>query len=373
MDYFKKYVSNTYGGSGNQLFFEMEEGDMRTSLVFYKITESGEYDYSFLFSNIIDSTFADGAVSHNNLILRPWKILSAKVGKCEQISAPQNISEWILSKEEIQDINLKSVTFDGKLWKNVMPGEFFPSDGVNLNFKKGEYLCLELTFSGRMIPYHEESLLPIFEHRDGKWVYNKKMPLPGMIGCRRSVKGRIAYLGDSITQGIGTPVNSYEHWNVITSEKIGSDYAYWNLGIGYGRASDAASDGAWLYKAKQNDIVVVCYGVNDIMQGGSAQKLKRDLKSIAEKLKKENIKVMFQTIPPFDYEGEKISIWQEVNKYIKEELALEVDMVFDAASYLSENDEKPHNAKFGGHPDSCGCKIWGDALGEEFSCLLKKL
>ena len=65
----------------------------------------------------------------------------------------------------------------------------------------------------------------------------------------------IAFLGDSITQGVGTPDNAYTHWNALISKEIGEEYSYWNLGIGYARASDASTDGAWLNKAKNNDIV----------------------------------------------------------------------------------------------------------------------
>ena len=210
-----------------------------------------------------------------------------------------------------------------------MPGEFFVSDPIECVYKKDEYLCLEITFSGEMIPYHEESLILAFVKDNGEWKHSKFMPFAGMIGCDRKVKGKIAYLGDSITQGIGTKPNSYLHWNAILSEKIGSDYSYWNLGIGYGRASDAASDGAWLYKAKQNDIVFVCYGVNDILQGQSEEEIKTDLTLIVDTLKKCGKKVILQTIPPFDYQGKDVEKWMRINSYILTELKTKVDFVFD--------------------------------------------
>ena len=64
MTYFDKYVSNTCAGSGNQMFFNMNEDEVRTGRMFYKIFAGGEYNYSILFSNIIDTTFSNGAVSH---------------------------------------------------------------------------------------------------------------------------------------------------------------------------------------------------------------------------------------------------------------------------------------------------------------------
>ena len=56
MDYFKHYSSNTYAGSGNQLYFDMQDGEVRTGRILYKIAVFGEYEYSILFSNIMDST-----------------------------------------------------------------------------------------------------------------------------------------------------------------------------------------------------------------------------------------------------------------------------------------------------------------------------
>ena len=43
MKYFDQFNSNTYAGSGNQLYFAMNENEMRTGRVFYKISAGGEY------------------------------------------------------------------------------------------------------------------------------------------------------------------------------------------------------------------------------------------------------------------------------------------------------------------------------------------
>ena len=56
MKYFEKYVSNTYAGGVNQLQYSTKENEIKTGRVFYKITVGGEYEYSILFSNIIEST-----------------------------------------------------------------------------------------------------------------------------------------------------------------------------------------------------------------------------------------------------------------------------------------------------------------------------
>ncbi len=356
MKYFEQFTSNTYAGSSNQLYFNMKEGEVRTGRIFYKISTGGEYNYSILFSNIIDSTYADGSLSHSNLICDEWKIHSLKIGRCRKF--PEDINS------EINVTDFKEATFDGKKDKNVMPAEFFAADPIKLSFEKNDFLCLEITYSGKMIPYHEESLLPAYVLDNGKWKYSKYVPFATMIGCDRAVKARVAYMGDSITQGVGTEINSYLHWNARLSEKIGDNYAYWNLGIGFGRASDAASDGAWLYKARQNDIVFVCYGVNDILQGRTAEQIKNDLDTIVNNLKNAGKKVILQTVPPFDYSEENTKKWNEVNDYIKTVLKDKVDVLFDNNSLLGQAGAL-HMAKYEGHPVEEGCRVWADALYEE--------
>ena len=366
MKYFQDFKSNTYAGSGNQFYFQMNENEIRTGRAFYKIASGGKYNYSILFSNIIDSTYADGLKSHKNLICDEWTLHSLRIGKCKKFNTTKELGDVVMDDNENSDIavsDFTDITFNGQKLKVVMPGEFFASDPVMLDFEKGDYICLEMTFSGRTIPYHEEALIPVFVKNGEKWEYSKFMPFAGMIGCDRNVKGKIAYLGDSITQGIGTQPNSYLHWNAILSEKLGSDYSYWNLGIGYGRANDAASDGAWLFKAKQNDIVFVCYGVNDILNNLPEEQIKTDLTFIVKTLKSEGKKVILQTIPPFNYEGEDIKKWERLNLYILTKLKDKVDFVFDNTALLGKV-EKPSDAMYGDHPNEKGCEIWGNALYE---------
>ena len=144
--------------------------------------------------------------------------------------------------------------------------------------------------------------------------------------------------------------------------QLGSRYAYWNLGLGYGRASDAATDGVWLSRAKHNDIVVVCYGVNDLLQIGDEQQLKADLEKIVDCLNAAEVKVVLQTIPPFDYEGERIGKWQRVNDHIRQTLSKKAALVFDVVPWLQQDEAHPHMAKFVGHPNEEGCAVWANAL-----------
>ena len=351
MEYFKTYSSNTLAGSGNQFFFNNENNQQTRSCTLYKVTDGGEYPYSFLFSNTIDSTYSNGAISYKNLVIGEWVIDEMLVGVCEQCDE----TSFKYPQE------MKRVLFCKQKQKVVQPAELFCTDPVILNAKKGEYVCVEIVFSGKTIPNHEESIIPSFIFNNGKWVASKKHPFVSMVGIQSSTKKKIAFLGDSITQGIGTPVNSYEHWNAVLANLLGDKYSYWNLGLGYGRADDAASDGAWLYKAKQNDIAFVCFGVNDIIQGYTAEEIKQNLQTIVDKLYNLGIKVIIQTIPPFDYSKEHRVIWEEVNNFIKSELK-NADFVFDCVKVLAKNDSEPHIAKYGGHPNSEGSKVWGEAL-----------
>ena len=233
---------------------------------------------------------------------------------------------------------------------------------MELELDEDEYLCLEMEFSGSMMPHHEESLLPVYIKTNDSWKYNVKMPLPGMIGCNRPINKRVVYVGDSITQGIGTPFNSYLHWNALLSKMLGDKNSFWNLGLGYARANDMASLGAWAYKAKHCDAAIVCYGVNDVLQGFSAQEIKRDIAIIVKYFKSMGKTVILQTLPPFDYNEEKTAVWHQVNDYIRSVLAEQVELVFDTGKVLSLSEEEPQRAKYVGHPNEEGSRLWAEAL-----------
>ncbi|MFA7637115.1 MAG: SGNH/GDSL hydrolase family protein [Monoglobales bacterium] len=356
MEYFSKFTSNTLAGSGNQLFFTNEiETEINTGRVFYKIFKGGKYNYSILFSNIIDSTYSDGEKSHKNIVCDEWVIESAQIGICDVCNV----------REMVEVDSFTPLSFGGHSSKTVMPGEMFSSDPILLDIKDNQFVCIEISFRGKMIPYHEETLLPVFIYKDNKWVYDNHLPFASMIGCDREVKKRIAFFGDSITQGIGTEQNSYTHWNARLADLLGTDYSYWNLGLGFGRADDAASDGAWLFKAKQSDVVLICFGVNDILQGYSQNQIINNLTYTVKKLKEQSIKVIVQTIPPFDYDEGRKNIWLNVNDYIKNELSKICDFVFDVVPILCDEEKGIEFAKYGGHPNAYGCKLWAEGLYRE--------
>ena len=363
MRYFDLYSSATSAGSGNQHFFVTESADKeRTSRVFYRLNVSGTYGFSLLFSNIIDSTYSNGAVSHKNRICDEWEILGGRVGVCKgaTISQMPNVDGFV------------PLTFGGATGKTVAPGEFYTTDEFEITIAEDQYLCVELTYRGREIPYHEETQIPVFRLVDGEWVPDRHMPLPGMIGCRRDVKKRIGFIGDSITQGCGTTPNSYTHYAARLPSLLGNEYSYWDMALGYGRANDAASDGAWLYKARQVDLITVCYGVNDLLQGFSVEQIKKDLHTIVKTLKDNGQTVVLQTVPPFDYGEYHTPLWREINRYIKEELSALVDGVFDVVPILGQNEPNANRSKYGSHPNDEGHRLWAEALAPFLAAVLKK-
>jgi len=368
MKYFDTYVSNSVAGSANQFFFSAPTP--QTGRVFYKIACGGSFSYSLLFSNLIDSTFADGSKSNKNRVCDEWTLLSARVGRLKKGMIPPDFAE----PEQAEAVNCAvenflALTFGGRTEKTVAPGEFFTSDPLTLSFDAGDYLCLETCFVGDAIPYHEESILPVFRKTEEGWRYGRTTFFAGMIGCNRPVKGRVSYLGDSITQGIGVARNSYAHWNALLSERLGTEYAFWNLGIGYGRADDIASDGAWLFKARQNDVTVLCAGVNDLNRGFTAEEICRSLTRIVDTLTACGQKIVLQTVPPFNYDDLRTERWNAVNGYIRTELGPRVCAVFDTVPVLGQED-RPQNARYGGHPDAEGSAAWAEMLYPVFERVL---
>ncbi len=368
MEYFGKFVSNSCAGSSNQYRLELSDSAPRTARIFYKIFTGGEYGYSLLFSGIINGSYR--RISYANDICDSWQIHGVKIGRCRHIPNDRELSELVMDKDISVD-GFKTLTFSGRTGYKPVGGELFSTDSVRLDFEKNDYLCLEITYSGKIIPYHPESQLPIYVLESGEWKYSVEAPIAEMIGCDRvPPKGKIGFLGDSITQGIGAGLNSYLHWNARLSEKIGDAYAYHNLGIGYGTATNAATDGVWLYKAKQNDIVFVCYGVNDINSEHDTETVISDLTAVVDKLLCAGCRIILQTVPPFDYPPARRAVWEKVNEYIKNELSKRAELVFDCVPILGVSAEEPHMAKYGGHPDAVGCGLWADAFYEAVKNIL---
>ena len=360
MEYFKKYYSNTLAGSGNR-WPSLPRNVKRTVRAFYRITEGGEREYSLLFTNINDSTYDAGAEGYKNRVYGEWVMHSLKVAVC-----PSNIFPEGLTLEDPLDTSkigsFVTLTFGGSETKHVAPGEFFCTDPVILAPEKGDELCVEMVFEGDEIPSYDEFISPIYELKDGTWKSATRTPVPSMIGAVLDKKPRVAFIGDSITCGCATPPDSYTHWCALVAEKLGDRYAYYNLGLGYGRAEDFATGGAWFYKSRESDAAVVCFGVNDLVQGRTEAELKADIETVVDRLHAEGIKVLLQTVPPCNLEGEAAIAWENVNRFIMTDLAEKADAVFDNVPILRESPEKPCATRYDVHPTPEGCVAWAEAI-----------
>ena len=354
-EFCRTFSSNTLAGSGSQHhFFSDNPSAEQVGRIYYRVFHGGTYRYSLLFSNTIDSTFANGDHSYQGYLCGEWTITRLSVGLTDHCSEQE---AGVLR-------NIQPLTIGRNTSYTVQPGELFATDPLMLTAEAGQYLCVEIGFRGADIPNHEESWVPSFVLENDAWIPSRRLPFPSMIGCDRPVNHRVAYFGDSITQGIGVPVGAYTFWNALISEQLGHQNAYWNLGLGFGRAMDAAADGVWLAKAKQNDNVIVCYGVNDLgrQRNRSAEQIFEDLCTIVDKLHKAGCRVLLQTIPPFNYEEDIRIKWDTVNRRIREELSHHVEAFFDVVPILGQDAEHPHHTPYGGHPNEEGSRLWAEAL-----------
>jgi lysophospholipase L1-like esterase len=361
--FFSDYVSNTYIATGNN--FMVESADSVTYRAYFPVEEYGELEYCFFFSNTVDSTYDDGSDAYGGKSGGEYTIESAFIAECG---------------EDFDDItNYTAVTFDGSEQKNVSPDETFKSDPVNFNVEEGNYLVWEWTITGNDIPANAMSNLTKVgaDYNDGKGlVYCDRIPLPQLIGAKRDVKYRIAAIGDSITQGCQTEAMAYEFWSGRISQKLGSEYSFWNCGLGWARTSDAALDGNWLERVSTADIVIVAFGTNDIISGeyggdggNTAEEIDAYLRTILDKLKTSGCSVIVFNAPPEDYREDMEEVRTEYNELLKETCDEYGIFLFDFASLLSDESE-PAKALYGGHPNGTAGDIVSDEFISEYSAFL---
>ena len=251
------YQSNSITPSGNNYMIKSKNGKTVTETYrgLFKIQEFGELEYKFYFSNNVDSTYSDGSHSYRGMPTMPYKVVSAKVG-----TLPSSGMGAIA--------NQKTLTFDGSETKDVKANETYWSDAVMINVESGEFLAFEWTVEYVNIPATlSENTIPIFDYSTGKLSLATAAPMPDLIGCKRENAVRIAFVGDSITMGVGAGTRNHKFWAAQVTEALGTEVSAWNLGLGYARANDMVNSPAWLEKVVQNDIVVICFGVNDINSG----------------------------------------------------------------------------------------------------------
>ena len=80
-EFYQTYSSDCTAGSANQLLAKLEHPVLRTGRNYYRLSHGGK-NYALLFSNTIDSTFADGSISQANDVGGRWIIRQMRVGLC---------------------------------------------------------------------------------------------------------------------------------------------------------------------------------------------------------------------------------------------------------------------------------------------------
>ena len=158
--------------------------------------------------------------------------------------------------------------------------------------------------------------------------------------------------------------------------------AVWNLGLGWGRGSDmlAPKDndtGSWLWKAMQNDVVIMTYGVNDLLSGryrenaserrpDTAGEVVATICGLIEKLQDAGVEVILSTVPPFDYSPVAKNEWRAVNLAIPRIAELYGCRVYDIEAALDNSAALGNEFMYGAHPDEKGGEIAAEAFRKRF-------
>lgn len=359
---FDTYVSNTVIATGSNTV--IPEAQSVTYRAWIPTEVSGELEYCFYFSNVVDSTWDDGSKAYAGMPGGAFTIESASVS--------DGGTEF---EANLQPESTAAVTFSGKASKEVAPDEIFWSDPVTFDVPEGHYLLWEWTLTGTNIPAIAMSNLAYSyaEKGDGKgFLYAGDIPLPKLFGCKRDVKTRIVTLGDSLTQGCGTTEFESQFWAAKLLDQLGTeDYSLWNLGLGYSRGTDCALGGDWLDRAvAAADVVTIAYGINDIISGpyggnghASANEIEAAVRQITKPFQAYDIDTVLWNIPPFDLSAELEPIRTEYNSTAGEIASDCGAVLFDAAELLKDPADASKTVH-GQHPDDMGCEILADHLTE---------
>lgn len=360
---FTTYVSNTVVSTGNNFYIEKAENI--TYRAYLPVEQYGELEYKFFFTNMVDSTYAKGK--------------NAFVGKDGGAYTVSNavIADGGTSTED-EITNRTPVTFGGKETKEVTADESYWSDPVTMNIPEGHYMVWEWTVSGEGIPCNKmASLTSTTSSADGEtFQFCDEIPLPQLIGAKGDVKHTVAAIGDSITQGCQTEQMKYEFWASKISTQLGSDVAFFNCGLGWARASDAASNENWLSRVSQYDTVIVAFGTNDIVSGkyggkkSTAEEIEGYLDTIVSYLTEKGCDVILFNAPPQDFKETNEGIRTALNEKIPAIAEKYGAKFFDFSALLSTEDE-PGKAVYGGHPNGEGGTVVADAFVKQFGSMFE--
>ncbi|NQX47534.1 SGNH/GDSL hydrolase family protein [Paenibacillus tritici] len=369
-----EFTSATALSTAANYIMNSSEPFTRTYRTYIRLRENGRLTLKFWHSNAVDSTWDLGAESRASEPGGAWSIEAAYIA--DGGTVPDGT---VVSGSQVP------VTFGGEASRLVEPGEQFWSDEALLELPEGHVLAFTWTLkaaAGKSIPFNVEGMLVSgydapghLAAQESAAAFNesdKLLVLPSFLGYRAEVTKKLVFLGDSITQGVRTAKNEYAYWAARIAEGLGTGYGLWNIGSGWGRAYDVATDGAWLDKAKQGDELLIVLGVNDLDIGQrSAEELLADLTHIISEIKeaRPETAVILSTVPPFNFEGARETAWRTVNAAILNSPPAGVDRVFDIAAVLSAPAPEEHRIRpeymsdeFDPHPNGTAGKAVADAF-----------
>lgn len=365
---YKNYTSATLLSSAANSISMENKKFTRTYRTYIKPREFGEFNFAFWHSNAVDSTWDQGEEVSANMPGGKWRIDEAYVA-----------DGGVALDGTINSSTQTMFTFNGEKSKVVNPTDKFWSDSVEFFIPKDHFIAFTWTLTsleeGKVIPYNcEENLATAYvsEGNDDFIRAENMLLIPSLLAYEKILDKRITFIGDSITQGVRNIRDEYGYWVGKIGNAMSPKIGIWNIGSGWARAKDMATDGEWLYKAKHSDEVAICIGVNDIgTLGRNHLELTQDLEKIIRRLKENNelCKVILFTIPPFDFINTQEETRKIVNKRILAGKIKGADRIFDISAVLScpapnENLEKLeyHSNNNDAHPNG----LAGTRVAEEF-------
>ncbi|MDR1157174.1 MAG: glycoside hydrolase family 97 catalytic domain-containing protein [Oscillospiraceae bacterium] len=371
------YGSAVPNSTGNNVLEDFGGHLTRTYKVYVKPTKDfGPQTWRFWFSNIQDTTRSGYPLSEANRLGGYWTVDAAYIA-----DGGANPDGTFVAG------TLKQITYGGATTKKVASGEQFWTDDVEFDLPEGHYLCfiwsITRASANDLVPRGEESITYSY-YRDGDYASQQSVSgfaysgracaAPNLFAVKKNISKRMAFIGDSITQGVGTSDGLDEYWvanimRAFAASDTTKDIAVWNNGLGWARAYDGSTCGAWLSKVKSADEITLCLGVNDIGVNRSAEDIIDDIKKMVSSIRTANPKaiVTLFTVPTWQFTGESGDKWRSVNGFVRSKPD-NVDYVFDIAGVLSRPapDEHliiPEYMGPGGdyHPGTAGCRAIADA------------
>ncbi len=355
---FVESSASALGTSHNNISFA--QNFTYTFRTYFKVREYGAFNYSFYYDNKLDTTWWSVTEATANRNGAPFEILEAYFA-----DGGTAVDGAIVDGSAVQ------IMFNGEGYKSVASGEEFTSDKINFNVPEGHYLAFTWTIrvgdlgaNAPSVPFTESTFASCFKKNgqvsaqvsnEGFNANDANFPSQVLIAPNKIIyddvrtedSKSLAFIGDSITQGVSTELDQNLFWVSQVAQGLPTDYSVWNLGSGWATAGNMASDGAWLKKAATADEVFICIGVNDLGGRITLDEYKDLINSIitAIRVKNADCIITLFTVPPFNYDYFKCNNWYELNDWIRKQEVEGVDRYFDFAAVLSQDAPNSYKVK----------------------------